>query len=570
MNKISLKMKLGLGFGTLLITLAAMSLMAHHALGQLADISDRVDLLTTTKDMASQIQTAIEKQSAAVRGFLLAGKEDQLKHDQEGQHEFADNMDKLGKLLNGEEGRKIHAEIRNNYADFRATSDHEIKLRRAGKIKEAEAVMFSSQMTATRSQLEKAVADMSAFQDKLKQETRKEQASVESHARFFVIVLDVVGMPIGFVIALLIARSVSGGVAGMLHMIEEIAANNVSVNDMKIDSEDELGKAGQALNRMKNNLQQMIHSIAGTASHVASASEEISSSATQQAQSAEIQKDQTVQVATAMQQMSSTVTSVSDSCNRAADAAHRAADTARMGGSIVEATLTKMRVIADSVGATAKKMEELGKSSDQIGRIIGVIDDIADQTNLLALNAAIEAARAGEQGRGFAVVADEVRKLAERTTTATKEIAQMIKNIQDETKVAVLAMESGTHQVEEGVTSTASAGDSLRSIIQMSEQVGGMITEIATAATEQSSTTEQVNMNIDQISRLVKESAIGAQQSATACQDLSSLALDLQTMVGKFKLPEGAIAASGSHHPTGKNPPPPLSAHPKAFAASAH
>jgi methyl-accepting chemotaxis protein len=315
---------------------------------------------------------------------------------------------------------------------------------------------------------------------------------------------------------------------------------------MKITSEDETGKAGEALNRMKNNLRGIIQSIAGTAEHIASASEKISSSATQQAQSAEIQKDQSVQVATAMQEMSSTVNSVSDSCHKAADAARQAAETARLGGSIVDGTLDKMRAIAESVGGTAKKMEELGKSSDQIGRIIGVIDDIADQTNLLALNAAIEAARAGEQGRGFAVVADEVRKLAERTTTATKEIAQMIKNIQNETRDAVTAMESGTHQVEEGVNSTAKAGDSLRSIIQMSEQVGQMITDIATAATEQSSTTEQVNSNIEQIARLGKESAIGAQQSATACQDLSGLALDLQTMVSTFQLDESGRAGRGS------------------------
>jgi methyl-accepting chemotaxis protein len=184
-------------------------------------------------------------------------------------------------------------------------------------------------------------------------------------------------------------------------------------------------------------------------------------------------------------------------------------------------------------------MEELGKSSDQIGRIAGVIDDIADQTNLLALNAAIEAARAGEQGRGFAVVADEVRKLAERTTTATKEIAQMIKNIQEETRTAVTAMEAGTKQVEDGVQSTSQAGDSLKQIIHMSEQVGEMITHIATAATEQSSAGEEVNNNMEQIAKLVRESAEGAQQSAKACQDLSGLALDLQNLVTKFKLDDG-------------------------------
>jgi methyl-accepting chemotaxis protein len=202
----------------------------------------------------------------------------------------------------------------------------------------------------------------------------------------------------------------------------------------------------------------------------------------------------------------------------------------------VEQALKQMRSIAESVGGTARKIEELGRSSDQIGRVAGVIDDIADQTNLLALNAAIEAARAGEQGRGFAVVADEVRKLAERTTTATKEIAAMIATIQDGTRGAVKAMEIGSQQVEEGVSSTARAGESLQQIIRMSEDVGSTITHIDTAATQQSEATVEVNQNMDMIAQLVKESAVASRESASACQDLSKLALALQNMVGSFKL----------------------------------
>jgi methyl-accepting chemotaxis protein len=559
MKTLTLRMKLGLGFGSLLLMLVTIGTVAYTSVGRLEDMSKQVADITDRKDMSSQVASAIEKQGAAIRGFLLVGREALLKNDEEAKQQYVDNVQKLAELITpGDEGKSLLAEIQSNYLAYRLTSDHEIELQRAGKTKDAVKLVFSPEMNETCNRLRKAAADLLAFEDKLRLERLKEQNILESHVRLILVALAIAGMALGQTIAWMIGYSITGAISVMVALIQEIAANNLDIEDIPFNSRDEAGKAGEALNRMKNNLRGIIQSIASTAEHVASASEEISASATQQAQTAETQKDQTLQVATAMSEMASTVNSVSDSCNKAAEAAHQAAETARNGGSIVEGTLTKMRLIAESVAATAKKVEELGKSSDQIGRIIGVIDDIADQTNLLALNAAIEAARAGDQGRGFAVVADEVRKLAERTTTATKEIAHMIENIQKETRVAVNAMESGTQQVQEGVTSTAEAGVSLQVIIQMSEQVGGMIAEIATAATQQSSTTEQVNGNVDQISRLVKESAIGAQQSATACHDLSVLALDLQSMVGKFKLG----GATTSQRAPGSTPP-------KAFSASA-
>lgn len=380
------------------------------------------------------------------------------------------------------------------------------------------------------------------------------------------LVFTILGLVIAGVVLLIgcgvaLVRSVSKALTSMIFMVKDLAEGEGDLTKrLAIATHDELGELANWFNTFLDKIHGIISQVAGTAEQMASASEELSSTATLQAQGADHQKDQTTQVATAMQEMSCTVQQVSDNCSSAAEASRRAAETARDGGVVVEKALTQMRSIAESVTKTAKEMGELGRSTDQIGRIAGVIDDIADQTNLLALNAAIEAARAGEQGRGFAVVADEVRKLAERTTTATKEIAQMITTIQDGTTGAIKAMEIGSQQVQEGVASTARAGESLQQIIHMSEEVGSMITHIATAATQQSGATTDVNQSMDQIAKLVKESASASQQSAKACQDLSELALALQNMVGSFKL----LAARDDKLRPGDL------AYPKALAASAH
>lgn len=307
---------------------------------------------------------------------------------------------------------------------------------------------------------------------------------------------------------------------------------------LDVGSEDEIGEASRWFNLFMDKLQVLISNLSSSTHQLANASEEISTTADQSARTAQVQADQTQQIAIAMQEMSAMVTQVSVNSQQAAKAAHDAAETAREGGKTVEQSLASMRNIGDSTRNLCVRVVELGKNSEQIGKIIAFIDDIADQTNLLALNAAIEAARAGEQGRGFAVVAEEVRKLAERTTRATKEITSMVESIQKEMRLAVQAMETNSREVDEGIERVIVRGKALREIIQMAEQVGVMVSQIASAAGRQSGAMTNVNGNVARISDLTQESSAAAQQTAKACSDLSRLACDLQQLVRQFKIEE--------------------------------
>lgn len=318
-------------------------------------------------------------------------------------------------------------------------------------------------------------------------------------------------------------------------VLEKLAQGNLS-SRMTGDYKGDYGIIKESINGLASSFHKAISEVSTAIQATASASNQISSSTEEMAAGAQEQSAQTSEVASAVEQMTKTIIETTKNSGQASIAAKNAGQIAKEGGKVVGETIEGMNRVAEVVKRSADTVQALGKSSDEIGEIVQVIDDIADQTNLLALNAAIEAARAGEQGRGFAVVADEVRKLAERTTKATKEIASMIKQIQKDTEGAVLSMKEGTEQVERGKSLADEAGKSLEQIIKGAEEVVDIASQVAVASEEQSSAAEQISKNVESISSVTQQSAAGVQQIANAAEDLNRLTLNLQELVAKFNL----------------------------------
>ncbi len=325
-------------------------------------------------------------------------------------------------------------------------------------------------------------------------------------------------------------------VRGLIARVRDIAEGEGDLTlRVNADSKDELGELGRWFNIFIGKIHDIIAEVAGSAREVAAAATEIAASSEEMATSMNEQSSQVTQISSATEQMSASIVEVARKSN---DAAKNASDSGKMaeeGGAIVTETIDGMQGISDAVTAGAASVTELGTRSEQIGKIIEVINDIADQTNLLALNAAIEAARAGEHGRGFAVVADEVRKLADRTTKATEEIAGSITAIQTGTGQAVSKMNIGSEQVAVGAKRATEAGESLSRIVASAREVEKMIQSIAAAAEEQSAASEQISRNIEGISAVSRQATEGANQAASAAAQLSSRAEQLQALVGRFK-----------------------------------
>jgi methyl-accepting chemotaxis protein len=339
------------------------------------------------------------------------------------------------------------------------------------------------------------------------------------------------------IILLVFWRIIQKSMNDMVNRLKDIAAGEGDLTQrLAVQGKDEFAEAAHWLNQFMEKLNKTMSRISLNSQTLASATYELNSTADQMATSAEEVAAQASTVATASEEMAATSNDIANNCHAAADSAQLVANTTQKGFDVVKYTVDGIRQRGDDTRQTALTISSLGERSEQIGQIVGTIEDIADQTNLLALNAAIEAARAGEMGRGFAVVADEVRALAERTTRATKEIGDMIRTIQQETRAAIVSMEAGVDATEKGAAEAGQLESALMEILEQVNAVTMQVSQIATAAEEQTAVTGEITSNIHKISDVIEGTAKGALDTSAAANSLSELGEELQRLMSQFKL----------------------------------
>jgi methyl-accepting chemotaxis protein len=548
-NDLKLRTKLISAFFLVALVAAVIGFVGIEQIRQMSTADALMyDAMTVPIAQLGDVQGNVQGVAATVYSLLLSTNpaDDQ---------KLADKVDQLNAKIDGDlaafEKTIIAQSIRDAFKEFvTCRSEYLPKLRRINELamanRKQEAYAYAKAEAAPlRQKMAAALGKLVELKEGRAKETKESNAQLASEATTTSLVVLGIGIVLALGLGIFLSRAIGNPVRVLANQAEVIASGDLTVQ-VEQNSSDEIGQLAGSFRRMVESLRETIGQVGEASSAVASASSEISSSTEQMAAGAQEQTSQAGEVASAVEEMTKTIVENSKNASSTADTAKEAKEAAEQGGTVVEETVTGMKRIAEVVKQSAETVQELGRSSDQIGEIIGVIDDIADQTNLLALNAAIEAARAGEQGRGFAVVADEVRKLAERTSKATKEIAGMIRKIQGETKGAVTSMEEGTKQVDEGIKLADKAGSSLHVIVGISQKVTDMVAQIAAASEEQSSASEQISKNVEAISSVTGETAQGVQQIARAAEDLNRLTENLQQIVSRFKLSGEAGSKSGA------------------------
>lgn len=454
------------------------------------------------------------------------------------QSSVADKLKYLEGVIKSDEGKKLLSELKSVREEYIKEREAQYNLLKEGKKREARDLLLGSVANIQKKYLDSIEKNVN-FQEK--QMMKVVEVTDAKYQQAIILLVGSGAITLLFIIGFIIilTKSVSSPIVKCASVAKKISTGDLTLDvefEKSAASKDEIGKLMFSVNEMQGKLRNLLSELKSTSDTLASASQELSASSEQMSRGVTEQSGRASQIATSSTEMSQTVIDIAKNASSIASSAVETAKTAKKGEGIVDKAVEEVKAIAQTVSESAGLMTSLGDRSRQIGDIVSVIKDIADQTNLLALNAAIEAARAGEQGRGFAVVADEVRKLAERTTKATSEIGSMIGAMQGEVQKAVVSMDEGSKRVEIGVEYSRSAGTALKDIVKSVDNLQSMVQQIASATEEMSTVSEQISSDIETIANVSRETSTGSEQIAESSSNLARLATKLSDLVKQFKV----------------------------------
>ena len=533
----SFRWKLTIPLLILAALLALSGLFAILALGTVESRLNRVaaELLPQSSvvlEADRDLYQALSAERAIIAGVSSAGLDAELNDNLQ---QASDRIARYGEETDAPEGKALAAEFTRAFATWKATAMENVRLARSGAAAQASNISYGrgyEEFTRARDLIDQMTGLVNRQADAEEVETAADVSA--SHARLATVLI--IGAVVCILMIVFFPGMITTPLRELLQRIRDIADGEGDLTQrVAVHSNDELGELSRAVNAFLEQLQTLIRQVAESTLQVASAAEEMSAIANGQEKLVNEQYMAVDQVSTAATEMSAAIHEVADNAHSTADAAREADRQGHAASDVVSATMNDLRRLAADVEEAAGVINNLEQDTDKIGGVLSVIQGIAEQTNLLALNAAIEAARAGEQGRGFAVVADEVRALAARTQDSTRDIQQMIQKLQSGTGQAVAVMQRGAELAGQSVEKAGATETSLNETSASVMRINDMAAQIAAACEEQSQTTEDIARNISGIRDLSNQAAQSSQESRDASNALARLASTLQAQVGRFK-----------------------------------